>query len=557
MTPEVPQEIWWIVCQDLKRQQDFKSLFNCARVSRSWASHALPLLYSIHDSSSAASDDMGTTFDGKRRWAGMWRSIILSSVGRTFYPYCLWIKSLGLSDLDQLLQDIARDPKRRKLFFNGHMSEFEIIDGSVKTRAGKPVLGIQTIVEKVGDAITKFAQDASEKQNKSVQLTSLEGANLPTPLLSVWTSRLSTLTTLSVRDGSVLTAEVAESIRQNCPSFRELTCYNIRGATVDQNMSEFFRGLREDSLENFRVLSANEIGLGTLEGLMHHSRCLRSLELSSLGNTSLPFLHLLSSCQYLEELKIEASIPSPPSTWAPAGEDPLAIVASWLKECKTLKRLSISKLAGASKLLSDVLGSPDLRLRELDVELIDDEEAFYSALGHQADLESLVFRSNAEVPDPNGARHDKLIDSICSCKKLKDLDIMQKVIGIDQVQLTTDDLFLIKESLRNLEELNFDGENLTDSIFQHLAQMPSLRALYINGLSIFSYYGIKSFIESLKASGSHRDFRLDIVNQHGDAKISERAEAELGRMMASSLNGSFNLVYFRDPSEDDMSDLSD
>lgn len=500
---------------------------------------------------------MGTTFEGKRRWAGMWRSIILSSAGVTFYPYCLWIKSLGLSDLDQLLLDIARDSKRRKSFFEGPMNDFDIVSGRMKTRAGRPVLEIQKIVEKVGGAITKFAKEASESQNKSVQLTSLEGANLPTSLLSVWTSRLSTLTTLSVRDGSVLTAEVAESIRQNCPSFRELTCYNIRGATVDQNMSEFFRSLRENSLENFRVLSANEIGLDALEGLMQHSRSLRSLELSSLGNTSLPFLHLLSSCQYLEELKIESSIPSPPSTWAADGEDPLPRVAIWLKESRSLKRLGISKLAGASKLLSDVLVSPDLRLRELDVELIDDDEAFYSALGHQTDLESLVFRSNAEVPDPNGARHDRLLDSICSCKKLKDLDIMQKAIGIDQVQLTTGDLFLIRESLRSLEELNFDGENLTDAIFEHLSQMPSLRALYINGISIFTYDGIKSFIEALMVAGSHRDFRLDIVNQNGDTQISERHEAELVKLMASSLNGTFNLVYFRDPSEDDMSDLSD
>lgn len=487
----------------------------------------------------------------------MWRSIILSSAGVTAYPYCLWIKSLGLSDLEQLLQDIARDPKRRMFFFKGPMNEFEIISGSVKTRAGKPVLEIQKIVEKVCDAITRFAKEASEKQNKSVQLTSLEGANLPTSLLSVWISRLSTLATLSVQDGSVLTAEVAESIRQNCPSFRELTCYNIRGATVDQNMSEFFRGLREDSLETFRVHSANEIGLETLEGLMHHSRSLRSLELSSLGNTSLPFLHILTSCQYLEELKIEAGIPSPPSTWAPTGEDPLLVVATWLKECKSLKRLGITKLAGASKLLSDVLGSPDLRLRELDTELIDDDEAFYSALGHQIDLESLVIRCNVEVSDPNGARHDKLLDSICSCKRLRYIDIMPKALGMDQVQLTTEDLFLIRESLRNLEELSFDGENLTDAIFDHLAQINLLKVLYINGSSRFTYNGIKSFIEALQKAGSHRDFRLEIVKQYGDSKISDHLEAELARLMALSLNGTFNLVYFRDPSDDDMSDFSD
>lgn len=34
-----------IVCQELKQQQDIKSLFHCALVCKSWASLALPLLY--------------------------------------------------------------------------------------------------------------------------------------------------------------------------------------------------------------------------------------------------------------------------------------------------------------------------------------------------------------------------------------------------------------------------------------------------------------------------------------------------------------------------------
>lgn len=45
MENEVPQEIWWLVCQDLKLQEDFRSLFRFALVNRSWASLALPLLY--------------------------------------------------------------------------------------------------------------------------------------------------------------------------------------------------------------------------------------------------------------------------------------------------------------------------------------------------------------------------------------------------------------------------------------------------------------------------------------------------------------------------------
>lgn len=45
MLSPIPQEIWWLVCQDLQRQQDFKGLFRCALVCKSWAAHALPLLY--------------------------------------------------------------------------------------------------------------------------------------------------------------------------------------------------------------------------------------------------------------------------------------------------------------------------------------------------------------------------------------------------------------------------------------------------------------------------------------------------------------------------------
>lgn len=166
---------------------------------------------------------MGTTSDGKVRWAGMWRSIVLSSIGLTASPYCLWLKSLGLSDLQQLLLDIATNQNLRPRFFQGPMKTFEIISRTTKTRAGKPVLESQQIIEKVGDTITRYAKDAADEENKALQLTSLEGAFIPTSLLATWTSRLPTLTTLSIRDGSVLTGEVAHSIvsRQDifCHSF--------------------------------------------------------------------------------------------------------------------------------------------------------------------------------------------------------------------------------------------------------------------------------------------------------------------------------------------------
>lgn len=383
----------------------------------------------------------------------MWRSIILSSIGVTEYPYCLWLRSLGLGDLEQLLPDVVTNPRLRTKFFDGPMKEFEIL-----TRAGKPILEYQQIIEKVGDTVTKFAKDAADQENKTVQLASLEGANLPTSLLAVWTSRLSTLTTLTIRDGSVLTEEVAISIRNHCPAFKDLTCYHIRGATVEENMSAFFRALKKDSLENFAVLSSNEIGYDTIDGLMEHSESLRKLTLSSIQTTSLPFLHLLTKCPYLEMLQIESSMPSQPSAWAADDRDPFLEVSTWLKECKHLRRLDIKNLGGASKLLADVLKSPILRLKELEVKLVDDEDAFYTALGNQTDLESLMLRSTLEA-DLSNKRHDMFMDSICSCRNMKDLDILL----VEHLQLTPEDLGQIKESLPSLESLSFDGEGTWNS----------------------------------------------------------------------------------------------
>lgn len=434
------------------------------------------------------------------------------------------------------------------------MSPFEITSGPSKTRAQKPVvLEWQRIIEKVGDSITNFAKDAADKEDKTVQLTSLEGAYLPTPLLTVWTSRLSTLTTLTITDGSVLTEEVGASLRDNCPAFKDLTCYNIRGSTVDENMSAFFRALKQQSLENFTVLGSNEIGFNAFEGLMQHSTSLKTLQLLSLHSTALPFLHVLTACPYLESLGIEASTPAPPVTWAVDNEDPLIEVANWLKCSTHLRKLSLRTLGGAAKLLAEALKSPDLRLKELDVKFVDDDEAFYTALAAQSDLESLYIRSMTEVNDGNGLRHDTFLASICACKKMKFLNIMQN----EHLQLSPMDLTQMKESLLCLEFLQFDGEWLTDAIWQPLSEMPALSTITINGMSIFTYDEIRAFMLAVRETGPRPGFRLDVMNQQSEARITPAQEHKLSSLAARLFNGNFDFQYWRDPSEDEMSDFSD
>lgn len=38
----------------------------------------------------------------RKKRAGLWRAIILSSLGKTFYPYSRYIRTLNLQDLEKL-----------------------------------------------------------------------------------------------------------------------------------------------------------------------------------------------------------------------------------------------------------------------------------------------------------------------------------------------------------------------------------------------------------------------------------------------------------------------
>lgn len=40
-----------------------------------------------------------------QRWSTLWKSLILSALGQTYYPYCQHIKVLDLRDLQNLLED--------------------------------------------------------------------------------------------------------------------------------------------------------------------------------------------------------------------------------------------------------------------------------------------------------------------------------------------------------------------------------------------------------------------------------------------------------------------
>lgn len=72
-----------------------------------------PVTYSGSDETRIFTQDVQNKAEGVRqqqrlllKWAGLWRAIILSCLGKTSFPYSRYIRTLNLEDLKQLLEDL-------------------------------------------------------------------------------------------------------------------------------------------------------------------------------------------------------------------------------------------------------------------------------------------------------------------------------------------------------------------------------------------------------------------------------------------------------------------
>ncbi len=488
---------------------------------------------------------------GKRKLATLWRAIILSSSGKTAFPYCLWIQNLKLGDLKELLSDIAPYPDLRGQFFDGDMAPYEmtlqLTASNVSTRRNRPRLDLQGISNKVGEAITLFVKEAADRDNKAVALTHLEGQYIPMDILPAWTSRLATLMSLHIQDGSVIGEQVAISIRNNCPRFRELTCFYCDGPSVDEELASFFRTIRPNSLEVFSVSSKNRLWKEAFASLSFHASSLKKLGLSDLQGIAFEHLGALRPCIMLESLELEAERLAS-MDWMADYPESFADTIAWLNACTSLVDLKLQNVPRATALLKIVLRSSALRLRTLYLKLIDADDGFYTSLGSQTTLESLVMRSTDTQLDHPSPHHINLVDSICKLQQLRILDIMQTPI-------TEEELRKLSVSLESLEELSFDGDFMEDSALDAFLAMRKLRAININASSLFTVEGILQLIDKIGPAGRDRgEISLAIMNQSLQASISPEEEQFLSETAQATFGGRIEIAH---PEEEHESDFSD
>ncbi|KAI2637281.1 hypothetical protein GGS21DRAFT_489057 [Xylaria nigripes] len=529
----LPQDIMLLICQELGARREFTTLYRFSFLSRRTASIALEQLYGILEV-------MDSFIEDKRQAARLWKSIVLSSLGVTLYPYCAYLRVLSLGSLIWCLTDIRSDHDLREFFFGGLTKDLLVSGRECKLYSTKEIASI------CADRITKYIRMLADNSGIAMALTHLEGDTIALTCenFTDCISRLSALKSLQLEDGCFLTMEVGMAIAKYCPNFTELVCFHYTNETAAMDMAGFFLALRPNSLRRFEVHSANGFNNVTIAALNNtHAKSLRVLHLRSLRIVPHPSGQPLSQCTSLESLLIENDVDRSGLNF-PAEPIPNQL-AQWISSCKALRELSLIHVPEALEVLKEVLQTPEIRLEQLIVQDYesasdDDEKIIWNALGLQDRLKQLTIASQDSAPDsPILYFHPELTDSICRLSNLTALNLMQAWVSTAEVNRFC-------TSLPHLEELSFGGDIVNASILEHLSTLPKLTSLSITALTAFRFHQIRRFAQRLDPV-TNRGIRVDLLNQWFDARLTERQVARLNEFFADRLNGQISIVSPDDP----------
>lgn len=406
----------------------------------------------------------GTANSAISRWALQWRSIILSSLGETAYPYCLYIRTLDLTNLKELFDDPVFKRQFEDQFFEGSMSVLKKSPGAT-TRRLKLNMNSVAVVDMVGELISKYAGDSAERNGGTAALEELSG-EIQKDSLPKWIRRLPRLRSLTLWKGFVLNKTVADAVRDHCPDFESLTLYYGLGTEVDTCLSCFFMGLRSNTLRSLQIFSHHDAGPQTFLSLNNHHASLKHLSLGSLRGPALSSLSLLKGCTAIETLVLQDLVGR---TDLEATENDVFLeFVAWLTSCKQLKNISLSNFLNGPKILTAVCLEHAIKLDSLHLAkytLVGNQD-FHRALAHQTSLTSLHLEGDAE----DSFRDD--IDTLVMClgqlKNLKYLNILDisDYFRTSEIQLLALNLPKVEFSCITIsyKTLSSVSESLRDSL---------------------------------------------------------------------------------------------
>jgi len=407
---------------------------------------------------------VGTGHSAISRWSLQWRSIILSSLGETAYPYCLYIRTLDLTNLNDLFDDPVFKRYFEDRFFEGGMSVLKKSPGAT-TRRPKLNINSVAVVDMVGELISKYAGDSAERNGGTAALEELSG-EIQKDSLPKWIRRLPRLRSLTLWKGFVLNKIVADAIRDHCPDFESLTLYYGLGAELDANLSYFFMGLRSNTLRSLSIVSYHDAGPHTFLALNNHHASLKHLSLGNLQGPALSSLYLLRGCTAIETLDLQDL--DGRTDLETTENDVFLEFISWLTSCKRLKNISLSNFFNGPRILTSVCLEDAIKLDSLHLAKysLAGNQDFHRALAHQTSLTSLHLKGDAE----EFFRDD--IDTLVTClgklKNLKYLNILDisDYFRTSEIQLLALNLPKVESSSISISHrtLSSVSQSLRDSV---------------------------------------------------------------------------------------------
>ncbi|KAL9049298.1 MAG: hypothetical protein Q9162_007291 [Coniocarpon cinnabarinum] len=555
----LPDDILQLICDALLAQRDLATLYNCAVSCKRLAPCALSDIYRIYneptdEDEEAEAQNAAQLELSVQRWAIRWRTIALSALNLTLFPYNRYLRSLDLRDLANLINDERFRGKIDKMFFEGAMKTFRR-EKEMRVRANRParkVVDADGVVEMMGDAIVP----------KTDTLQQLSGPFEATALLK-WIPHLPRLQRLELWLGrALLGTDVQMAIYNHCPHFNALSISNwvdphspIR-ATLDPNEADtqlgaFLSGLPEDSLAFFENIWAIGIGEKTCSSLARHARAMRELRLC-VEKEAIPHLLLLKDCTSLEKVKFEITGTNVDEN--AIKQDDLLALEAWLRNCQNLRSIEFFEAMFAPTVLTPVLESKDVHVEELKIQAsrswyaMKENRQFHQSLGRQKSLTSLsLFGDAGEViSDDNSA----LVEAICQCQNLKHL----KLRGVSEY-FSEAAVISILISLPLLEELYIQGLNLGDAVLDYVAAHEHLKSICFMDLTSFSFEGLLDFVEKLDESKSN--FELSISMASNETLLGEEEVVLIRRALYDKVRGKLEYQAFRDADASDFSVTSD
>ena len=450
-------------------------------------------------------------------WINLWRSLILSSLGETYQPYCHFVRVLDFRDLRQLLEQLDEEKhnRRRKKedhraqFFQGRVNDFFFAAKGAAGRTTTLKMQVTATLEQIGDQLTMDTPMLEELM-----------ADVSSDALQRWIPRLRHLREVRCWDGSTI-EDTGESLAQSCPHFRKnplsaaaayrvylltsisigsLELFNWVAEDADTGLARFLQGLRQDTLQHVKIFSRSTISTEVAAALGNHKHSLTSMDIGQpQSRTFLTHLPNIEQCTHLTTLKLD-SIPGvlePPAAEA---------MSKFLQRCTRLRDLSMINTLNAPAILTPLLASRDTHLERLQVERYNAGDGagtgaedpanainvFHSALTHQAgSLRALVLNSEGESCDAH--RFAAAASELVGLTELRAMGVSDYFV--------TEDILLLCSKLRQLEELAVSGWAIENKVWTQadgFRALPCLRRLDFFAFAAPNFEALHDYIQDLR-----------------------------------------------------------